>query len=1048
MGRFVTLELNLRRAEGGGYSLDLRFSSPHSAAEERLKISAPIQFNFNFLRANELNHLVYGQHLTSALFADPNVLAYLARAEEAAGDSFLRVRLLIDGDASELHRLRWETLRHPQTDAALCMNERLLFSRYLTSANWRPVRSRPKGTLRALAVVADPTEAAEELRRARESLRDLPLTELPSQAEGRVTMGALLNRLRETPDILYLACHGLLKDGEPYLLLEDDANQKPRISGADFAVRLGELRQLPRLIVLAVCGSAMRGEGEALAAVGPRLAEAGVPAVLAMLGDVSMETVERFMPVFFGELERDGQIDRALAAARGAIRGRDDWWMPVLFTRLSDGRLWPEPEAFTSLFNALHQLPSPPADFTGREAELKELQDAVQTGDASISGVRGLGGVGKTALALKLAEVLQDRYPDAQFFLDLKGVSEQPLTPAEALAHVIRAYHPLEKLPEGEAELLSLYRSVLHGKRALLVLDNAKDRAQIEPLLPPATCYLLVTSRQKFALPGLRPLDLDALPAADARALLLKIAARIGEHCVEMAGLCGNLPLALRLAASALAERIDLTPEDYLRRLRKAQTQLELIDASLSLSYDLLTPDSQSRWRRLAVFPESFDRAGTQAVWAMEGEDAVQDALSELVRYSLLEYNIETGRYKLHDLARVFANSRLSDAELTVVQRRHAVHYVDLVVAADALYQQNSENMLLGLNLIEMEWLNIRVSLNWATQAGEVNLAQTLCSCLCTFWQTRGYLSEGRYWLTQILALESSPTVARANVLNAAGNIAWSSGDYTAARTWHEMCLDLRRKLGNKSTIASSLHNLGIATMYQGDYDTAQKFHTESLAIKRQLNNVFGIANSLNELGILATARNDLTSGLSYHNESLALRRTLGDMDGVAISLVNLSALALQQGYLEVAQEQCLESLTLFRMIGDKDGIVASLLAQGRIAKALGNTTQSAQCFQKALHLCLAVGNRGRYALCLEELASLALRSGELNRATRLFASATIISEKIAFLPPPQLRYYSLENDLATLRSQMGEAEFLHEWDVGRALSEEQSIEYALESSL
>lgn len=160
-------------------------------------------------------------------------------------------------------------------------------------------------------------------------------------------------------------------------------------------------------------------------------------------------------------------------------------------------------EAKTESIPALHQVPSPPRDFTGREAEIKELLEMLEHGGVTISGLQGLGGVGKTTLALKLTEALKDKYGDAQFYLDLKGASDQPTSAADALAQVIRAYHPTIRMPEKFEDLRALYLSVLHNRRALLLMDNARDEHQVEPLIPPPGCLLLVTSRFHFTVPGL-----------------------------------------------------------------------------------------------------------------------------------------------------------------------------------------------------------------------------------------------------------------------------------------------------------------------------------------------------------------------------------------------------------------------------------------------------------------------------------------------------------------------------------------------------------------
>ena len=295
----------------------------------------------------------------------------------------------------------------------------------------------------------------------------------------------------------------------------------------------------------------------------------------------------------------------------------------------------------------------------------------MKQGGVAITGVRGMGGAGKTELARRLAAELKADYPDAQIELDLKGVSPQPLSPADVLSAILRAFRPTAQLPERAEELAALLRQTLDGHRALLLLDNAKDARQIAPLLPPPPgCLVLVTSRQHFAVPGLDAVNLGVMEPPEARALLLKIAPRIGPEADALAEACGRLPLALRLAASFLAVNEHIAPADYLRQLRDSRQRLRLLDkareltaedlgleASFTLSFQQLPTEQQQRFTQLAVFPESFDRAAVTAVWAVE-ESTAGDALDLLLRLSLLEWNRESQRFELHDLLREFARNR------------------------------------------------------------------------------------------------------------------------------------------------------------------------------------------------------------------------------------------------------------------------------------------------------------------------------------------------------------------------------------------------------
>ncbi len=334
------------------------------------------------------------------------------------------------------------------------------------------------------------------------------------------------------------------------------------------------------------------------------------------------------------------------------------------------------------------QIPLPPKDFTGRSEDLGEIQDDFEQG-ATITGLRGMGGIGKTALALVLAQRLKDRFPDGQLFINLKGIGENPLTPADAMAQVIRAYFGSDaRMPESEAEIAGLYRSVLAGKRTLLLLDNAASREQVEPLLPSEGCSVLVTSRNKFALPGLKSWDLDPLSPADARELLLAIAPRIDSHADKLAKLCAFLPITLKAAAYLLAETTDLTPAKYVEELSDERTRLMQLgragedldaEACFMLSYRRLPTETARIFRLLSVFLSDFDAQAEEAICQDEGHRH----LSELLRGSLVEYQRSSqegeGRYHLHDLMRLFAAGRLEEeggeAARNDAQQRHAEYF-------------------------------------------------------------------------------------------------------------------------------------------------------------------------------------------------------------------------------------------------------------------------------------------------------------------------------------------------------------------------------------
>ena len=363
------LEISLHRGAPGAYYLDFHFRLPESDLHLE---QAEVRFDLQDLSRSARGASDFAQKLSAQLFGVQEVKTAFMRALDIARLRCipLNLRLLISQETPELHNLPWEALLDPQDGFPLFTRPEILFSRYLSSRNLRAVKRGSRSQLRALAAVANPSDLGQypqlkpidvqaEMGRLRLGLSCLsqPVVELPGpQAGPHASLEAILGLLQGKNlgeahtgfDILYLVCHGSLRGAEPYLWLEDESGRVRRVNARQLARWVEELERPPALVVLASCESAGRGEGQALAALGPRLVEAGIPAVLGMQGEISVETIARFMPVFFAELVQDGQVHRAAAVARGQVRDRPDWWMPALFSCLRDNRLFDIPAGETA----------------------------------------------------------------------------------------------------------------------------------------------------------------------------------------------------------------------------------------------------------------------------------------------------------------------------------------------------------------------------------------------------------------------------------------------------------------------------------------------------------------------------------------------------------------------------------------------------------------------------------------------------------------------------------------------------------------------------
>ncbi len=378
----------------GQYRADLRYFQPDDQTEKDSAGGTAV-FNFDDLRSNSRKDKAYGELLRQAVFgeaASERSQYYnkaLANAQGAGQE--LRLRIQIDRSARKLQDLRWETLLDPAGGAFLATDANRPFSRFLTSDDWQRIDLRPRASLQALVFVANPTDlkagltlgtqalaevpVEAEVQRAQDGLVDFPksqgiqdvprLTVIASDPlqPGKATFDALKKRLGQGYDILYLVCHGALleddKDNkiqQPFLLLEMSDGSLDRHNASELVAFVRDMPAMlrPRLVVLASCQSGGQGkvpaagateeersyDQGALAALGPRLVEAGVPAVVAQQDDVRMATISKFTPAFFAELLRSGQVDKAVALARSQVKNEPDWWVPVLYLRLRGGRLW------------------------------------------------------------------------------------------------------------------------------------------------------------------------------------------------------------------------------------------------------------------------------------------------------------------------------------------------------------------------------------------------------------------------------------------------------------------------------------------------------------------------------------------------------------------------------------------------------------------------------------------------------------------------------------------------------------------------------------
>ena len=637
-----------------------------------------------------------------------------------------------------------------------------------------------------------------------------------------------------------------------------------------------------------------------------------------------------------------------------------------------------------------HNLPPQRTSFVGREKELDECARLLQ--ETRLLTLTGIGGGGKTRLALKLAEHLLASYPEGVWFVDLAPLSHASgVVDALALALGVRG-QPGRDLTE------TLCRHV-GRKRMLLVLDNCEHllestTALVDALLGAVNeLRIVITSREGLGIDGERPIAVRSLPvpglelAGDLQAVGASAAVRLfvdrarivdpnfaltTENAPVVAEICRRLdgiPLAIELAAPRVrvlsVDEIRSKLDDRFRLLtggKKALPRHQTLWSVFEWSYDHLTLEERRLFRLLSVFAGGWTLAAATAVSSEAGDEfETLELLTHLVDKSLVVVERvapERVRYRLLETSRQFAQQKLNDAgEGEIERRRHLEYFAGWAEAREplAVGPQRGE----WLVDMEREHQNVLAALEWSDAAIDgVQPALRLVAAVWRYWPTRGLSALGRDRLTQALgrAGAEAPTAARARALSGAGRLAQRRGALVEARALLEESLSLYSRFGDRTGMARALNNVGLVCSQQGDHDGARARFEESLALARETGDRRGASMCLNNLAEQCRERGDLKSARPLYEDALAEARLGGDPGNIALCLQNLAILLLQDGDAEGSRGFNLEALRIVRDLGLRALGVGVIEVAGGLALASGDLAHGARLGAASLSLFQAMG--------------------------------------------------------------------------------------------
>lgn len=645
-------------------------------------------------------------------------------------------------------------------------------------------------------------------------------------------------------------------------------------------------------------------------------------------------------------------------------------------------------------------LPAVPARFVGRGTELARL-DELSGGPHRVVLVVGPAGSGKTTLTVRWAHTAADRFPDGQLFLDMRGFDRGgPLSTAEALPILLSILGwPAKDIPVDINAQTALYRSVLAGRRVLLVLDNVSSPDQVRPLLPGGSeSLVVVTSRDRLgglvALDGARRITLDVLAPNEAVDL---IAYGAGEWRLDaepdamarLAGLCGYLPLALCVAGAQLADRQHRTIDEYadelvgrgrLERLRIQGDENSAVRAALDLSYRALPASARRLFRLAGLAPDGVLTPPAAAALAGVPRDEAEESLEAIARVHLAT---ATGprRYTWHDLVREHAAERgeeeCAPRERATAVRRLLDHYLRTIVNVTRAsrfhvlslpYESESPDVLPetfdsrseALAWVDDRWEAIAAATVWAAEHGPRPMAWLLVDAMQDVLHHRRPLAE---WVrlagTGLAAAEREDDLqGQAAMRISLGHARWRMADLSSSLAEYERALDLSRRAAWRQGEAVALRGSGVALKQLGEPGRALDRYRRSVELERELGNVNGEAKGLNNLASAQLMLGELGAAEESLLRALPLAQEIGDRHLESIVLVNLGLVWQKVAELDKAVEGLERSLTVAREAELAYAEAVTYETLGRVYNDAGDHRQAIEVLDRALQIARRVENQ------------------------------------------------------------------------------------------